>query len=185
MSKVVNEEESPELRQLNEMLVHVEPSLPAAIENSVYYARLKFALYPEILGFCREKTELRDDLNLLRLNVGVPMGEQSIRDYMDSMMGYYNGRQDNVGVAYHLEITRVDYGLAVFVVIKRDDCYMKKFVYRFRKNLGEGLAGLSNSGVPVSQAGPSKADSDYSGMMLDREKEFKEATAEKPKTSNQ
>lgn len=174
--KIILEKASPELKQLEEMLVHVEPSLPAVIENSVYYARLKYALFPEIYSFCREKTELRDDLNILRLNVGEPMSEDKIRDYMDAMMEHYNDSENNIGIDYHLEITRIDYGLAVFAVIKRDEIYMKKFVFRFRKNLADGINGLSNAGVPISQTQSTEGDSqdnvDPNDAMSKRRKAF-------------
>ena len=54
---------------------------------------------------------------------------------------------NNIGLDYHLEVTRIDFGCSVFVVIKRDFIYMKKFVFRFKKDLTTGLEGLTTAGT--------------------------------------
>lgn len=142
--------EDPQLSNLNEMFVNVLQSLPDEIEGSIYYTKLKNLLHPEIYNFCKEQLELKEDLNMLRMNVGQIMTESEIREYLDSLMEKYNGQKNNVGLSYHIEATRIDYGVPVFCVIKRNDIFMKKFVFRFRKqNLSSNISNLSVSGIPL------------------------------------
>ena len=150
MMEVLNE--NPQIIQLNEMVLKVRDSLPRDIENSIYYPKLKNLLHSEIFNFCKEQLELKADLNFFRMSVGQVMSEQEIRDYLDGLKLKYNGIEDNnVCLDYHIEITRIDYGVPVFVVIKRgNSILMKKFVFRFRKTkLDQGLLGLSNAGIPL------------------------------------
>jgi len=144
---MIVEEENSKIKQLNEMFVNVLPSLPINIENSIYYAKLRNLMHGEIINYCKEQMELRDDLNFLRLNIGQELSEDSIRKYLDGLKDKYNGVDNNVALDYHIEITRVDYGVPVFVIIKRSSIYMKKFVYRFRKSSSEGIESLSNAGI--------------------------------------
>ena len=142
-------EESREIQQLNEMFVKVERSLPDKIENSVYYPKLKQLLHPEIVRFTREKIELRDDLNFFRMNIGENLSVEEIREYLDALKQKYNLEDNDIGLDYHIEVTRFDYGVPVFVVIKRDKIYMKKFVFRFRKSeISAGMKDVSQAGVP-------------------------------------
>ena len=145
----VNEELQKDLEKINlsEMFISVEPSLPPNISNSIYYSRIKHLLYGEIVGFCREQTDLKEDLNNLRQSVGAFLAEDVIREYLDGLKQKYNTINNNISIEYHIETTRVDYGVPVFVTIKRDDCYQKLFVYRFRKGPTTGLSNLTNSGV--------------------------------------
>ena len=140
-------EESTDIQQLNEIFFHVLPSLPTNIENSIYYAKIKTLLHPEIVIFCKEKTELKQDLTFFRMTVGEKMTEKAIREYLDALKNKYNTVDNNIGIEYHLEITRTDIGVPVFVAIKRDDFYIKKFVFRFRKGLSSSLGDLSNAGI--------------------------------------
>jgi len=146
------DEESKEIAQLNEMFVKVYDSLPAKIENSIFYPKLKQLLHMEIIRFTREQIELKQDLNLLRMNIGEILSETEIREYMDSLKSKYNLEDNNVGIDYHIEVTRYDYGVPIFVVIKRDIIYFKKFVFRFRKsNPTMGLSGIQVSGLPIME----------------------------------
>jgi hypothetical protein len=146
---MVISEESREIQQLNEMFVKVEKSLPEKIENSIYYPKLRQLLMPEIVRFTREKLELRDDLNFFRMNIGENLSVEEIREYLDRLKEKYNLVDNDIGLDYHLEATRFDYSVPVFVVIKRDMIYMKKFVFRFKKgNVSDGLRDVSQSGVP-------------------------------------
>jgi len=139
-------EENSQLTQINEMFVNVQDSLPTEIENSVYYAKLKAALHPEIIKFCKEQLELKSDLNFLRMSVGETISESEIRDYLNTLKNKYNSENNNVGIDYHIEATRIDFGVSVFCVIKRDEIYMKKFVFRFRKpSISDGIGNLSNA----------------------------------------
>jgi hypothetical protein len=143
-------EESKEIKELNEMFVKVEKSLPEKIENSIYYPKLKQLLHLEIARFTKEKLELKADLNFLRMNVGEQLSDTEIKEYLDSLKLKYNSENNDIGIDYHVEVTRFDYGVAVFVVIKRDIIYMKKFVFRFRKSEGisAGLQDVSQAGIP-------------------------------------
>jgi hypothetical protein len=163
-------EENSQLTQLNEMFVNVLPSLPEDIENSIYYPKLKVALHPEIHNFCREKVELQQDLNILRMSIGEQLTEKEIREYLDTLKAKYNTLNNDIAIDYHLEATRIDYGVAVFVVIKRSDISMKKFVFRFRKDINEGLEGLTNSGVPIKDKRPEPKESNHN--LLDPAKLF-------------
>ena len=144
-------DENEQLNSLNEMFVNVLPNLPSTIENSSYYSRLKTLLMPEIINFCKEFKDIRDDLLYLRAAIGTPLDEGSIRAYFDGLKEKYNTVDNNVGIDYHVEATRIDYGVPVFVILKRNEIYMKKFVFRFKKtDLSDGIQGLTNAGVPIS-----------------------------------
>lgn len=106
---------------------------------------------PEIINFCKEFKDIRDDLLYLRAAIGTPLDEGSIRAYFDGLKEKYNTVDNNVGIDYHIESTRIDYGVPVFVILKRNEIYMKKFVFRFKKtDLSGGIQGLTNAGVPIS-----------------------------------
>jgi hypothetical protein len=153
------DEESKEIRQLNEMFVKVYDSLPTKIENSIFYPKLKQLLHMEIIKFTREQIELKQDLNLLRMNIGEALSETEIREYLDSLKAKYNLDDNNVGLDYHIEVTRYDYGVPIFVVIKRDIIYFKKFVFRFRKSSPTmGLDGLQVSGLPIKESQQAKKE---------------------------
>lgn len=142
------EEENQQLITLNEMFISNLPSLPTDVENSIYYARIKQLLHPEIMNYCKEQLELKEDLNMFRMSVGEPMAEKEIREYLDGLKQKYKNN-DNVGIEYHIEITRVDYGVPVFCTIVRGNgVYIKKFVFRFRKtNQSIGSEDLSISQI--------------------------------------
>ena len=57
------------------------------------------------------------------------------------------GMRYYVGIDYHIEVTRLDFGVPVFVLIKRDSIYLKKFVFRFKKDISTGLGDLTNAGM--------------------------------------
>lgn len=140
--------ENNNLQTLQEMFVEVQKSLPTNVENSIYYPKIKHLLFGEILEFCKEKVELKNDLMLLRDKVGEAMSEEQIRVMLNGLKSKYNGIYNNIGIDYHLETTRVDFAVPVFCIIKRDFIYMKKFVFRFKKkDITSGLGDLSNSGV--------------------------------------
>lgn len=145
-------DENSQLITLNEMIVKVSDSLPTKLENSIYYDRLKALLMPEIISFCKEFLELRDDLLYLRAAIGTELSEDAIRSYFDALKEKYNNKNNNIGLDYHIESTRIDYGVPLFVILKRNDIYMKKFVFRFRKiSTSDGLQGLSNIGTHIPE----------------------------------
>lgn len=147
--KILNE--NSQIVQLNEMIVNVQNGLAPEIEGSIYYGKLRTLLHSEIVSFCREQLELKQDLNMLRMNIGQTMSESEIRDYLDTLKLKYNDVDTNVGIDYHIEPTRIDYGVPVFVVIKRNEIFMKKFVFRFKKTkLSDSVSNLSISGLPLN-----------------------------------
>lgn len=144
--------EDPQITTLNEMLMTAQDSLPKDIESSIYYPKLKTLLHSEILSFCKEQLELKSDLNFLRMEIGNTLSESEIREYLDSLKLKYNDKEDsNVCLDYHIEVTRVDYGVPVFIVIKRgNNIIMKKFCFRFRKkSVSQSLTDLTISGIPL------------------------------------
>ena len=64
----------------------------------------------------------------------------------------YN-QNDKIGLDYHIEMTRYDYGICLFVIIKRDDVYAKKFVFRYKRKdkSATNIDGLTSVGYPLSQ----------------------------------
>lgn len=146
--KILNE--NPQIIQINEMFVNVQQGLSNEIEGSIYYGKLRNLLHSEILGFCKEQLELKQDLNMFRMMIGQDMNESEIREYLDELKLKYNNQDNNIGIDYHIEVTRVDYGVPVFVVIKRNEIFMKKFVFRFKKKkISEGISNLTISGIPL------------------------------------
>lgn len=149
---MIIEQESRELKTLNEIFIKSLDTLPSDIENSMMYPKIRNLLHPEINRFTREHREVREDLHILRMNVGETISEEEIREYLDGMKQKYNMEHHNIGLDYHIEATRFDYGVPVFLVIKRDIIYMKKFVFRFRKaSPSVNIAGLSGAGMPVNE----------------------------------
>ena len=143
-------QESPQLQQLNEMFIKVPDSLPTEIEQSIYYPKLRSLLHAEIVNFCKEQTELRDDLNFFRMSIGQQMEEDEIRAYLDGLKEKYNSKYQNVGLEYDLTVTRFDYAVPVFCVIKRQEIFLKKFVFRFKKpSVATGVDSLSIAGLPL------------------------------------
>lgn len=129
------ESDSNELRMLDEFSVELSDSnISDNIERSIFYPRLKQLLFKEINLFCREHISLKADLQFIRMQVGTPMSEQDVRALFEELIRKYNTTaNDNVGVMYHVEKTRFDYGVPVFVIIKRDEIQAKKFVFRFKR----------------------------------------------------
>jgi hypothetical protein len=127
-----NIETSKELEILHEMFIRVEDPLPADLENSIFYSRIKNTMTRELLSFMREQTELKADLLRFKDKIGDVMSESQIRKELETMMKY-NEQDNNVGVIFHIESTRLDYGVPVIVMIKRDVLHVKKFVFRFKK----------------------------------------------------
>jgi hypothetical protein len=169
---IIIDEESQNLVSLNEMLFKVQDSLPTKIENSIFYPKLKHLLHGEILRFTREHIELRQDLNLLRMNVGQVLPEAEVREYLNSLKEKYNGQIDDIGIDYHIEFTKIDYSAAVFVIIKRGVVQMKKFVFRFRKGaVKQSLQDVSISGIPVNESEEARKERQERYLKLMKEEE--------------
>lgn len=150
---VILEEENQQLKTLSEMVISTLPSLPTDVENSIYYARIKQLLHPEVMNFCKEQLGLKEDLNMLRMSVGEAMTERELREYLDGLKKKY-ADDEHVGIEYHIEVTRVDYGVPVFCTIQRGNkIFLKKFVFRFRKaNQSDGIDSLSISQIFNAEA---------------------------------
>lgn len=129
----LNVDMTPDLETLNEMFIKVEAALPAKLENSIFYSRIKNVMAQEIMKFLREQTELKSDLMRLKDDIGDAKSEKDIRREFDKLMKKYNSADNNVGLIYHIEATRVDYGVPVMVMIKREVLHVKKFVFRYKK----------------------------------------------------
>lgn len=143
-------QESPQIQQLNELFINVPESLPTEVEQSIYYPKLKTLLHAEIINFCKEQTELRDDLNFFRMSIGQEMDEEEIRAYLDGLKEKYNSKYQNIGIDYDISVTKFDYAVPVFCVIKRQDIILKKFVFRFRKHSNaQGINPMSTIGLPL------------------------------------
>ena len=142
--------EHNDIVKLNEFFIDAKPSLSTNVTNSVYYNKLKHLLHSEIVYFCKEKTELKNDLNMLRMMVGEKLTEESIREYLNGLKEKYNS-DTNIGIEYHIESTRIDYGVPTFVIIRRgENVSMKKFVFRFKKtSMIDSLDGVAPSGTPT------------------------------------
>lgn len=105
-------------------------------------------MFNEIQEFTKEKIELKRDLHNIRLTIGQEMNEEDIRRYLDTLKDTYNNKNSDIGIEYHIETTRIDYGVPVFVMIKRDHIYIKKLVFRFKKkDNSKGIGGLSPAGI--------------------------------------
>lgn len=161
--KIITEELSPEIQEMNEKFFKTSKDLSPRITNSVYYVKLKHLLFNEIVKFCREKIDLRDDLMSIRLLVGEYMSEEDIRELFDNIKNKYinTDADNNICVDYHIESTHIDYGVCLFAIIKRGETlYVKKFIFRFRKGsggLGLDFSGITNGGTLE----PRKDDSKY------------------------
>jgi hypothetical protein len=139
-----------EISKLTEAVVKVVPSMPEAILNTSFYPRIKVLQIPEIMRFCKEQTTLKNDLLDMCNYIGEYLSESDIHDLFDALKDKYNNENPLVGLEYHIESTRIDYGVVLFVVIKRDDVYLKKFIFRYRKSLDSSIDGLSTIGVPLN-----------------------------------
>lgn len=150
--ELIVEEISNEIKEINETIMNVHKSLDPRITNNIYYTRLKYLMFNEIVKFCRERIDLREDLLALRTTIGEFMTEDQIRETFDNLKQKYNsGDIENIGIEYHMESTRLDYGVVLFCALKRGDIFnLKKFVFRFRKgNLSSGVPGLDAIGMEL------------------------------------
>lgn len=137
-----------EIDQMTEAVVRVVPSVSENILNTSFYPRIRVLEIPEIMRFCQEQISLKNDLLDLTTYIGEYMTEAQIREIFDTLKEKYN-QEKIIGMEYHVESTRIDFGVVLFVVIKRTDIFVKKFIFRFRKALDTNLVGLSSIGVPI------------------------------------
>ena len=90
-------------------------------------------------------------------------------EYLDALKIKYNNQDNNIAIDYHIEVTRFDYGVAVWVVIKRAEIHMKKFIFRFRKTEATmGLNDVNIGGIPLEE-GKSARKERYLKLMGDKD----------------
>ena len=150
--EMIVEEISPEIQKINETIMTVYPSLDPRVTNNIYYTKLKYLLFNDIIKYCKEQIDLRQDLLNLRSQIGEYYTDEQLRDMFDAIKIKYNtGTNDTIGIDYHIESTRLDYGVCLFCVLKRGDIInIKKFIFRFRKgNLNSGVQGLNSVGLEI------------------------------------
>ena len=117
------------------MRVQIVRTIPTEVSASINYLNLKHRNFREIIAFCREKLVLKDDLIEMNKKVGSPVSLVDINE----MVELYKRKHtvDDIGIEYHVEVTRWDFALIVFVIIKRDFIKAQKFIFRYRKIGGE------------------------------------------------
>ena len=122
------------------MRITVIDTVPNEISGSIHYGKIKHALHSHIVTFCRDKKELKNDLKLLSYGVGREYDYDILLEVMEGLKQKYNGRDNNIGLEYHIEFTRYDFALIVSVIIKRAEIEMKKFVFRYKKKaIGDSM----------------------------------------------
>jgi hypothetical protein len=158
--KIIIEENKPSNdvnKIINEMVLHVsdrsDKQVTFADEHSIVYGRLKTRLQLDIVKFCLNEVDLKDDLMFFRSMVGDTLRESDILNYVKDVQDKYNNGRSynrNVSIDYFMETTRYDFVLVLFVTIVRgENIFQTRFVFRYRKsNINAGVYGVSMSGLP-------------------------------------
>lgn len=145
---------------LNEMIINVDDKkrkhVSFADEHSIVYGRLKQRLQPDILDFCRNEIDLKDDLLFFRSMVGDTLREVDVLNHVKNIQEKYNNGRSynrNVSIDYFIETTRYDFVLVLFVtIIRGENIYQTRFVFRYRKsNQTAGVHGMDMSGLPIEK----------------------------------
>ena len=107
---------------INEMVIHVDDKsnkqVTYADEHSIVYGRLKQRLQLDIVKFCLNEVDLKDDLMFFRSMVGDTLREADILNYVKDIQDKYNNGRSynrNVAIDYFIETTRYDFVLVLFV----------------------------------------------------------------------
>lgn len=129
---------------LNELFVKVHDSLPSDLQRSIFYSRLRNRTHREIMIFTREQVGLKNDLIKLKAKIGSSMSEKDIINLFEPLLAKYNNIDNSVGLVYHIEATRIDYGVSLVAIVKRENISVKKFVFRFRRKSKEIKRGTGN-----------------------------------------
>lgn len=158
--KILIEENKPSNdmnKIINEMVINIDDKsnkqVTYADEHSIVYGRLKTRLQLDIVKFCLNEVDLKDDLMFFRSMVGDTLREADILSYVKDIQDKYNNGRSynrNVGVDYFIETTRYDFVLVLFVTIVRgENIFQTRFVFRYRKdNVNAGVHGVGMSGLP-------------------------------------
>lgn len=142
---------------INEMVINIDDRSKKAVthadEHSIVYGRLKQRLHTDILKFCLNEVDLKNDLMFFRSMVGDTLREVDILNYVGDIQDKYNngrGYNRNVGVDYFMNSTRYDFVLVLFVtIIRGENINQTRFVFRYRKpGASEGAYGMDLSGLP-------------------------------------
>ena len=142
---------------LNEMVINVDTKkdkqVTYADEHSIVYGRLKQRLQLDIIKFCLNEIDLKDDLLFFRSMVGDTLRETDILSHVKNIQDKYNNGRSynrNVAIDYFMETTRFDFVLVLFVtIIRGENIYQTRFVFRYRKdNINAGVSGMTMSGLP-------------------------------------
>jgi hypothetical protein len=145
---------------LNEMVIYVDDKknkqVKYADEHSIVYGRLKQRLQPDIIRFCLNEVDLKNDLLFFRSMVGDTLREIDILNYVKDIQDKYNNGRSynrNVAIDYFMEATRFDFVLVLFVtIIRGENIYQTRFVFRYRKtNINAGVNDMNMSGLPVNK----------------------------------
>jgi len=145
---------------LNEMIIHVDnkdhKEVTYADEHSIVYGRLKQRLQADIIKFCLNEIDLKDDLMFFRSMVGDTLREIDVMNYVKDIQDKYNNDRSfnrNVAIDYFIETTRYDFVLVLFVtIIRGENIFQTRFIFRYRKNnINAGVSGMNMSGLPENK----------------------------------
>lgn len=145
---------------INEMVINVDSRVGKEVtyrdEHSVVYNRLKQRLQNDIIKFCTNEVDLRNDLMFFRSMVGDTLNEKDILRHVKAIQDKFNNDRSynkRVGIDYFLESTRYDFVLVLFVsIIRGENVFQTRFVFRYRKgSLADGVYGQDLSGLPVKR----------------------------------
>lgn len=158
--KILIEENKPSNdmnKIINEMVINIDDKsnkqVTYADEHSIVYGRLKTRLQLDIVKFCLNEVDLKDDLMFFRSMVGDTLRETDILSYVKDIQDKYNNGRSynrNVGIDYFIETTRYDFVLVLFVtIIRGENVFQTRFVFRYRKdNINAGVHDVNMSGLP-------------------------------------
>lgn len=142
---------------INEMVIRVDDKsnkqVTYADEHSIVYGRLKQRLQLDIVKFCMNEVDLKDDLMFFRSMVGDSLSESDILSFVTDIQDKYNNGRSynrNVSLDYFMETTRYDFVLVLFVtIIRGENIFQTRFVFRYRKtNINSGIRDMDMSGLP-------------------------------------
>lgn len=142
---------------INEMVIHVDDKkgkqVTYADEHSIVYGRLKQRLQHDIIKFCLNEVDLKNDLLFFRSMVGDTLRENDILNHVKNIQDKYNNGRSynrNVSIDYFIETTRYDFVLVLFItIIRGENIFQTRFVFRYRKSSQTaGIRGMDMSGLP-------------------------------------
>ena len=142
---------------INEMVIKIDDKskkqVTYADEHSIVYGRLKQRLQLDIVKFCLNEIDLKNDLMFFRSMVGDTLREIDVLNHVKQIQEKYNNGRSynrNVGIDYFMEATRYDFVLVLFVtIIRGENIFQTRFVFRYRKaGINSGVRGMDLSGLP-------------------------------------